>query len=318
MQNVSAGIRAFCVGGSKARFDGVDPVTGEKRWRAVSETQNSVHQNWDSAPRSAKGTSLEFQLSPTITALLPTASKLESSAIGITAEEMTLNTSGLLHTLSSDFARALRDLALTTHDLNKLSTFGDLPISLHHAPAGPVLRVRFPGCDADAVSALCDEVNIRRGVIIEDEAWTESRDAEMALLFPFAPTGAKTASAEDDVSAFFRQVPMTPQREHLDWRDMPLTPSDDQSTFHYHSELEFVTPSSPASPEGYESLSENYYDGSSPLPSPHSPLQLPERRGGVSVSSKAPTAVAAAATGEHYEGIEGIYRFLQEIEDARM
>ena len=148
--NVSTGIRAFFVGGGKARFDGLDPVTGEKRFRSVSATEDAVYTQWESPSSSPmKGTNLEFKLNPTITALCPCFSS-DNSGI----DTASLNDMSLLSTLTSDFARAVQDLTLILTDLRALSTFGDLPISLTPPPPGPILRVRFPGCDADLVSRL--------------------------------------------------------------------------------------------------------------------------------------------------------------------
>ena len=278
----------------------------------MTKTQNQVYEKWAAAPRNPRGTSLEFQLSPTITALLPTSPKFRSSVPNAGADEITLNSTGVLSTLSSDFTRALRDLALITHDLTKLSAFGDLPLSLTHIPSGPLLRVRFPGCDADAVSALCDEVDIRRGVIVEDSSWAKSRDADMALLFPFAPS---ETSEELDVRDYF--VKRLPEREQesVQWRDMPRSPSCGASSAEDEegemSSLHYDLAPTPSSLEGYESLSEIYYHGSSPpLPSAaHSPAARPQRA--------TDTASGKSGAEAEYGGVEGIYRFLQEIDDAR-
>ena len=66
MQNVNAGIRAFFVGGGKARFDGMDAVTGEKKFRSISKTEDSAYAAWESpvSAASMRGTSLEFRLTP--------------------------------------------------------------------------------------------------------------------------------------------------------------------------------------------------------------------------------------------------------------
>jgi hypothetical protein len=103
-----------------------------------------------------------------------------------------LNTEGFLDILSVDFARALKDLAATMNDLKRLSSLGDLPITLEQKS---ILRVRFPGCDAGIVERLCDEVGIERGIIYQDEDFESSAGTHMALLFPYAPTSEHTLSS---------------------------------------------------------------------------------------------------------------------------
>ena len=103
-----------------------------------------------------------------------------------------LNTEGFLDVLSVDFSRALKDLAATLNDLKRLSSLGDLDISLE---AKSVLRVRFPGCDADTVERLCDEVGVQRGIICQDPDFDSTAGCQMALMFPFAPTSEYNLSS---------------------------------------------------------------------------------------------------------------------------
>ena len=319
IHNVSTGIRAFFVSGGKARFDGVDPITGEKRFRSVSATEDAIYMQWESPMSSSnKGTSLEFKLNPTITALYPSLSS-DKPSFGMTS----LNNIDLLSTLTSDFARAIQDLSLILADLRALSTFGDLPISLTHKPTGPILSVRFPGCDADLVSRLCDEVGVRRGVVIEDEGWHTAqagktgqaeKDVEMALLFPFAPNS--TSSLPSDGGEYYFTRPTAPQRqrqpEQLDWRNMISPPQHSQcaaESWHDSHSAEELTLKSPdlhphSSPiSGYESLRESDFASDDPyLPTSSSPAHK--------------GAAAARAESGEYEGLEGIYKFLQVCEEA--
>ena len=302
VQNVSAGIRAFCVNGGKARFDGVDKVTGEKRFRAVSATEDAVLERWESPMASPKGTSVEFKLSPTITALVPSFAQ---SQLDSKVEVTPPSSIDLLDDLATDFARALRDLALILRDLRLLSTFGDLPISLHHTPSGPILSVRFPGCDADLAARLCDEVGVKRGVIIEDEAWADDgegeKDVEMALLFPFAPSRSLSATSEDAGRYYFDDSPF--QQENLEWRNM-LSPATRHSSVYDDHSFEAVAATlrspvlhHPDSPSGYESVG-----GSDFAPAdPYYPSASPARE----------------SSHQSYEGVEGIYKFLQVCEDVR-
>lgn len=295
--------------GGKARFDGFDSKTGEKRFKAVSKTQDDVLQRFESPFKvSPKGTNLDFQLSPTITAL---SASFSSSACNDT-EFRSLNSPYFLSSLSTDFARALTDLSTILTDLKRLAALGDLPLSLIMAPSGPTLRLRFPGCDADIVSRLCEEAGVRRGIIREDEAWNQDRDVEMALLFPFAPTGNLEGGSEK--AADLEHEPAVP--EQVDWRHMmslgedltsncDRTPSDDtfeppvgekrSPPFHQH----------PSSLSGYESLrASDFADDDPYVPAGDNDNNrtFARSRGNAGTGS------------EGYEGLEGIYRFLRECE----
>lgn len=340
IHNVSTGIRAFFVGGGKARFDGLDPVTGEKRYRSVSATEDAVYTQWESPmSTSTRGTTLEFKLSPTVTALCPSFSS-DKSRFDVTS----LNDIDLLSTLTSDFARAIQDLSLILTDLRALSAFGDLPISLTRTSTGPILNVRFPGCDADLVSRLCDEAGVRRGLVVEDEGWHTAqvgkagqaeKDVEMALLFPFAPS-SRTSSLPSEGGDYYFTDHNSPQRqrqqrqpEQLNWRNM-LSPSSQQSQctaesllpheHHTNSVEEDTTLESPEallhapSPpiSGYESLRESDFASEDPyLPADaSSPVKAAAAH-----NNKA--RARAAQSSDEFEGVEGIYRFLQVCDEAR-
>lgn len=305
VQNVSAGIRAFFVGGGKARFDGLDSKTGEKRYKAVSMTEDEVLQKIDRPFKThAKGTNLEFQLSPTITAF----STKFSTAGSTEFDAQTLLCPDTLSNISIDFARALKGMSAILADLHRLSTLGDLPISLSHTPSGPILNCRFPGCDARTVSSLCDEVNIQRGIVREDEAWERDRDVEMALLFPFAPGSVGTSEIGDEAKDFFG--PASAASGQLDWRHMmspqePLVPIFDELASNGY---EVPAPGTclasshqnSKSISGYESLRESDFTEHDPY------VRAEELQARDSVSGS-----------EGYEGLEGIYRFLKECEDAK-
>jgi len=248
-------------------------------------TEDKVLRTFDTLKSTAvKGTSLEFRLSPTITALLPSTSGTEEI-------QQSLGTEGLLSALSTDFAHALKTLSLTLADLNRLSALGSLPISLTLTPKGPILTVRFPGCDAATVSLLCEELGVFNGVAREDAAWDESREVEMALLFPFAPTGHE--DAESEAADYFFSSEQKPAK--LDWQGM-MTPSTAlptplSSTGSYEQVAQTLLPS----PEGYESMRESDYGDE-------------DQYFGMQASR--------AGTGGAGD-LEGIYRFLSECEGAR-
>lgn len=303
VQNVSAGIRAFVVGGGKARFDGLDGKTGEKRYKTVSKTEDEVLQKIDRPFKPhVKGTNLEFQLSPTITAFSTKFSTTESREF----EVQSLLSPEILSDISIDFARALKDLSAILADLHRLSTLGDLPINVSHTPSGPVLNCRFPGCDALTVSRLCDEANIQRGVVREDEAWERDRDVEMALLFPFAPESAATSeTGHKEAKEFFG--PASAAYEQLNWRHMmssqePLKPINELTSHDVPAPRARLASShrNSKSLSGYESLGESDFSENDPY------VWTEELQTRESVSGS-----------EGYEGLEGIYRFLKECEDAR-
>ena len=317
VQNVSAAVRAFLVNGGKARFDGIDKKTGEKRFKTISTTEDELHQ-LSKKPFSGpvKGTNLEFHLNPTITALSPAA--LNGPW---TPEIQTINTSNLLDNLSIDFARVLKDLSAVLNDLRRLSALGDLPLSITYSPSGPILALRFPGCDGATVSRLCDEANVCRGVIREDEAWMDDRDVEMALLFPLAPGDQDTTDDEmwrhGRNSYYFEHDLPTPRTtltpEQLDWRQMMYadglsdrtTTSINDNNNMVHLRMSELTSAQNTPPTASKSLSdyESVGDDSSNFP-PNDPYP-PQRN-------------PAAARSEDFEGLEGIYRFLKECEDARL
>lgn len=300
IQNVNAGIRAFFVGGGKARFDGVDPRTGEKCFRRVTRTEHEVLNVFDKRMSgAARGTTLEFQLSPTITALTPSTSQ-------------TLGSVDLLDALSIDFARALKDLSLTLSDLRRLSALGDLPVELTTTSKGPTLSVRFGGCDGETVARLCEELGVFRGIIREDECWDHEKDVEMALLFPFAPTSQSGSEYfEPQVTVDTEIAP-----EQVEWQAMMSpsvgihTPGSTASYEHIHGPT--MTPAyDSASHSGYESMRESELADGDPYMHYHARSHRHQ------IASRASAGTNHRSQSHNFEGLEGIYRFLQECDDAR-
>lgn len=146
------------------------------------------------------------------------------------------------------------------------------------------------------MTRLCEEVGVSRGVVREDDAWHDSKEAEMALLMPFAPTARSNLSSDHGARGYFEKASPQPEREDLDWRNM-LSPS-----VHTASEPEEEMSFEEAtlrSPSGYASLRASDFAEDDPYyPTPPRPRQ----------ESKA---------SEEYEGLEGIYKFLQVCEDSR-
>jgi len=262
VNNVSAAVRAFWLSGQKAQFDGMTP-SGEKRYRSITNLQEETSRKMQSVSRNAPGSFIDFPVNPTVTALTPLGAQFPfSSAMEVSAPN--LNTEGFLDILSVDFSRALKDLAATMNDLKRLSSLGDLPISLEQKS---ILRVRFPGCDMEGVERLCDEVGVQRGIIYQDEDFDSSAGTQMALLFPYAPTSEHTLSSpggslRSQSGHDFEEV----EEEILDnpWID------------------------------GYESM-DDISEAESAYFSKPSPQQ----------------------NSSDYEGLEGIYRFLEQCDNAR-
>ncbi|KAK7744911.1 hypothetical protein SLS53_003144 [Cytospora paraplurivora] len=284
VQNVSQAMRAFWLSGQRAHFDGYNG-NGEKIYRPVSALQASAEKVLAHMPRGMPGSFIDFQVTPTVTALSPLAAAAAVAAMstGSNAKaevsDTTLNAEGFLDVLSTDFARQLQDLAAVMNDLRRLATLGDLPITLE---LNNTLRVRFPGLDADTVERLCDDVGVQRGVVRQDSELLKFYASPMPLRFPFAPDvhgsegtytspGGSIRSQDSDASSI----------------------EEDQALFdEYNEENPWLSTPSPElqgeaeAEEGYESMSPPVF-----------------------------------SSGEHmsgeFEGLEGIYRFLEECDQLR-
>jgi hypothetical protein len=277
VNNVSAAVRAFWLSGQKAQFDGMTPA-GEKRYRSITNLQEESGRKIRSVSRNAPGSYIDFSkyalnllfeklltwsgVNPTVTALSPLGAAFP---FGTAMEQSApnLNTDGFLDVLSVDFSRALKDLAATMNDLKRLSSLGDLPITLE---AKSTLRVRFPGCDAETVERLCDEVGVQRGIIHQDLEFDNSVGCQMALMFPYAPTSEHTLSSPGG--------------------------SLRSQTGHDYEEVEDIVENPWV--EGYESMEDQSETGSVYFSKPSDHQDSSD-----------------------YEGLEGIYRFIEECDNSR-
>jgi len=309
VNNVSAAVRAFWLNGQKARFDGVDSRTGEKKYKCVSVMKDESARNFAKLHKMSKGTTLEFRLSPTITALSTFPASLGAAGVAATK---TLGTDGLLDLLATDFARALKDLAAILTDLKRLSSLGDLPLTISDKNgSGSALQVRFAGCDAQAVERLCDEVGVHRGIIRQDEDFDPAKDVEMALLFPFAPGAdpSETSETEAEGMDVYFSTKSAPRPEKVDWRGMLSSP---EHTVTRPESLgdgfdlveDAQNPWLTSSPSGYSSMHDSDYEDGG-----HVAQDLYQHE-------YAASSVKYSKASE-YEGVEGIYKFLQECEDAK-
>lgn len=259
VNNVSAAVRAFWLSGQKAQFDGINAL-GEKKYRTITNLQETTSRKMQSVPRSTPGSFVDFAVSPTVTALSPLGAAFPYGSI-IEQSPPSLNTEGFLDVLSVDFSRALKDLAATMNDLKRLSSLGDLSISLEQKS---VLRVHFPGCDAETVERLCNEVGVQRGVVHQDLDFDASCGAHVALIFPFASTSENSLS--------------------------PSGGSLRSQIGHDFEELEDVPWL-----EGYESMADM---------SEHESAYFTR-----------PSEIENESSA--YEGLEGIYRFIEECDDSK-
>lgn len=287
--NVSQAMRAFLLSGQKAQFEGMTPRK-EKQFKTVTSVQEKTSRMLRSLPASVAGSYIDFKIAPTITAISPLG---PSSAMGF-SEDASLNNTNVMDNISVDFARAFKDLALVTKDLKSLATLGDLPLTLADSST---IRVRFPGCDADTVHRLCSELNIRRGLVYQDEDFDATNGTEMALLFPFAPSHTPS---ENTYPTHLRND-HSRGRDAIDWTTM-LTPENrspkDSIRSNLSHDFEVVSPEENpwlSSPSGFTSLHGEEDNGAAFF-----------QPGGAEVPDSL-----------QYEGLEGIYRFLEECDRVR-
>lgn len=276
VQNVSQAMRAFFLSGQKLRYDGVGP-RGERQYRAVSGLEDEAMSKLSAIPRSAPGAFVDFQISPTVTAMSPLAAAIagSSNVHGFNAEALAsatnLNTEGFLDILSADFGRALQDLTAVYADLRRLAVLGDLPIAMEK---DNVLRVRFPGVDAEMFNRLCDDIGIQRGIVKEDPEFDAAAGVPVALRFPFAPDDNKTPTS-----------PGGSARSLTGHEYDDISSLEDDSFV--HEAFAGVEENNPwlSEPDGYESMS------------------------------------PPISSGEHcsteFDGVEGIYRFIEECDRGR-
>ncbi|CAF3553645.1 unnamed protein product [Fusarium graminearum] len=273
VQNVSQAMRAFFLSGQKLRYDGLGP-RGDRHYRAVSPVEDQAMHKLSAFSNSAPGAFVDFNISPTVTALSPLAAAIPfaSETSGFKAEAAaagaSLNTEGFLDVLSSDFGRVLQDLRVIDTDLRRLAILGDLPVLLEKHNT---LRVRFPGVDAETLERLCDDIGIQRGVVGQDPEFDDAAGVPVALKFPFAPDSGKQPSISlRSLEGYETDGISTLDEEYFVYGDI----LDDMSDNPWLAET-----------DGYETMS--------------------------------PPASSAIGQSEDYEGLEGIYRFLEECDQAK-
>lgn len=293
VNNVSQAVRAFWLSGQKAQFDGINP-RGEKRYRPVTALQEETGRKMRTARPSAPGSYLDFKVTPTITAVGPLSAIPRSQSTSLAQES--LHCEGLMDVLSVDFARALKDLAAIMNDLKKLSSLGDLPICLHDSST---LRVRFPGCDAESVESLCNELDIGRGLVYQDADFDVHNGTQMALLFPFASseTPSEAPFSPKVQPAYVEPDELFGWGEMMSGEDAPCN-STRSIASHDLEEVDIVEVRPwLSSPSGYSSL---HGSDEGDVAEYFEPVQQK--------SMQQPS---------EYEGLEGVYKFLEECDRAK-
>jgi len=143
---------------------------------------------------------------------------------------------------------------------------------------GSVIRVRFPGVDVDTLERLCDDVGVQRGILGQDDNFDSSVGTFSALRFPFAP---------DDEQAGKEKTLTSPGGSMRSHQSELSSLADDDFVDEVDEDVErnpWLT--LPSETEGYGSFSP------------------PEPSSGEHCS-------------EEFEGLEGIYRFLEECDRTR-
>lgn len=279
VQNVSQAMRAFWLSGQRAHFEGYG-ANGEKRYRSVSALQESTVRKMANMPRIMPGSCIEFQIAPTVTALSPLAAAAAMAAV--TGYEVKPEVGAA--TLNTEgFLDVLstdfaRQLKALTAVMADLKRLAALGDLPITMEKNNTLRVRFPGLDADTVERLCDDVGVQRGIIKQDPDFDSSYGVPMTLQFPYAP------DAEEEAENY--TSPGGSLRSHQS--EFSSLEEDDAFFDEVIQDNPWMSgPSHHPDPEdGYESMSP-------------------------------PVGHSGEHVSEDFEGLEGIYRFLEECDQLR-
>lgn len=279
VQNVSQAMRAFWLSGQRAHFDGYG-AHGEKKYRSVSALQESTVKKMTNMPRFMPGSFIEFQTTPIVTALSP----LAAAAAMATATGYEVKPEVGAATLNAEgFLDVLstdfaRQLKALTAIMADLKRLAALGDLPITMEKDNTLRVRFPGLDADTVDRLCDDVGVQCGIIKQDPDFDSSYGVPMTLQFPYAP------GAEEEAETY--SSPGGSLRSHRS--ELSSLEEDDAFFDEIMEENPWMsTPSHDFDVEdGYESMSP-------------------------------PVVSSGEHVSEDFEGLEGIYRFIEECDQLR-
>lgn len=267
----------------------------EKRFKAVSPMHGRMQRKMDSVAAAAPGSYVDFNVAPTITAIRPLNIVQNTTS---DSDQDSLNNPTVLKRLSSDFARSLKDMAVIVNDLQKLSTLGNLSLS---SPDSSTIRVRFPGCDGDTLNQLCEELDIRRGLVHQDADFDITNGTDMALLFPFAPSHSPSEHGSSAKAKAFRGA----KPESVHWQDMLSSQCHPSPGYSTKSIMSGAFEEVAALQQSPRLLSLSAYSN------------LNASDDGDVAAYFDTESYDRTADWSRYEGFEGVFKFLEECDRAR-
>jgi len=165
--------------------------------------------------------------------------------------------------------------------------------------------------------SLCRELNIKRGMVGQDENFDTRNGTEMALLFPFAPSNSASEAGFEMSNRPTKRV----KKDRLEWHEMLTPPQGGSAGFSHlsatsqsHDAFEMIDEAlgqNPwmSSPSGYSSLHESeLLETDDPVVyffQPQRNLSVPGQH------------EEHSGTANGYEGLEGIYRFIEQCDRVR-
>ncbi|KAI5861709.1 hypothetical protein GGS23DRAFT_126999 [Durotheca rogersii] len=280
IQSVSAAARAFWISGQRAQFDGLTP-RGDPKYRAVSVLEDEATRAMAAVPRSAPGAFVDFRLSPTVTALSPLAAAFPFSSSAKAAGAVSKTTP-----------------AFTFDDASTLNTEGFIDVlSIDFARALRDLTATL--ADVKKLADLGDlPVRLEKGGAVlrvrfpgVDAATVEALCDDLGLTRGIV--GEDPEFADDVAVAVALQFPFAPTATALSYGE----DDGDGGGFSLRSRRGL--------PEGFSLLA----DEENPW------LSSPDLEG---YETMPPSALSS---GEHcsedFDGLEGIYHFLEECDRAQ-
>lgn len=249
-------------------------ANGERLYRPVSALNEDASAKLARIPSLACGSYIDFHISPTVTALAASSPLLAKASLNFTPETDAA-------TLNAEgFLDVLStDFARQLKDLSAIMSDIKRLAALGDLPIvlqqNNTLRVRFPGLDADTVERLCDDIGIQRGTICQDAEFDIDNGLSSSLRFPFAP--------ESEYASVTATSPLRTSKSGLS--DVSSIEEDEALFDDYVMNNPWISgsPSEDLHEEGYGTLSP-------------------------------PILSSGEHVSEDSEGLEGIYRFLEECD----
>jgi len=201
IQQVSTAMRAFVLSGKDV---GYYSAKRRNNTNTYARGQIKMHLAAANTDRFAPGAYVDFRMLPNFTCMS------ETDPVGYTCLDSTRG--GFMDELDVELNNVMRDISRVYQDIRKLSSLGELPITLV-PPA--TLRVHFRGCDADLVNALCDEVGVITGIIHEDERFAYDKLLDGGALQKNVDTvnWREMMSSDDDEDTDWEKYSSIPSHE---------------------------------------------------------------------------------------------------------